>query len=179
MFLLNDLQEMGTSKIIWHMEKIADFIDLNPKECDVFWEIILACKESENEVKDVFIFVEDDADIVIEKLANEDLYLKESFREYLNNYPANSPLMDLSNLRQVIQKINTIDTKEEIQKTKLEVIETDKSVHQKDASISSIRVSSDKLDALMNLVSELVTTQARLSLYSNNNIAQSELSVIG
>ncbi|MFW6369921.1 MAG: chemotaxis protein CheA, partial [Bacteroidota bacterium] len=35
--------------------------------------------------------------------------------------------------------------------------------------ISSIRVASDKLDQLMNLVSELVTTQARLSLYSEKD----------
>jgi two-component system chemotaxis sensor kinase CheA len=43
----------------------------------------------------------------------------------------------------------------------------------KDASISSIRVSSEKLDSLMNLVSELVTTQARLSLFAEqNNIAE-------
>ncbi|MCK7511946.1 MAG: hypothetical protein MZV70_53145 [Desulfobacterales bacterium] len=39
----------------------------------------------------------------------------------------------------------------------------------KDTTISSIRVSSDKLDHLMNLVSELVTTQARLALYSEQD----------
>jgi len=39
----------------------------------------------------------------------------------------------------------------------------------KESSISSIRVSSDKLDLLMNLVSELVTTQARLSLYTESD----------
>jgi two-component system chemotaxis sensor kinase CheA len=36
-------------------------------------------------------------------------------------------------------------------------------------SISSIRVPSEKLDELMNQVSELVTTQAGLSLYAQNN----------
>ncbi|MBP7170933.1 MAG: chemotaxis protein CheA, partial [Bacteroidales bacterium] len=36
----------------------------------------------------------------------------------------------------------------------------------KDKTAASIRVSSDKLDHLMNLVSELVTTQARLSLFA-------------
>ena len=39
----------------------------------------------------------------------------------------------------------------------------------KENIISSIRVSSDKLDSLMNLVSELVTTQARLSLFAEHS----------
>ena len=34
---------------------------------------------------------------------------------------------------------------------------------------SSIRVSSDKLDELMNLVSQLVTTQASLQLYASEH----------
>jgi two-component system chemotaxis sensor kinase CheA len=41
--------------------------------------------------------------------------------------------------------------------------------HHAEAVASSIRVASDKLDSLMNLVSELVTTQARLSLFSEQN----------
>jgi len=40
---------------------------------------------------------------------------------------------------------------------------------QKSKNISSIRVPSDKLDELMNQVSELITAQAGLSLYSQNN----------
>jgi len=36
----------------------------------------------------------------------------------------------------------------------------------KNIGSSSIRVGSERLDELMNLVSELVTTQARLSLFS-------------
>jgi hypothetical protein len=47
----------------------------------------------------------------------------------------------------------------------------------KEKVLSSIRVSSDKLDELMNLVSELVTTQASLSLYSQRNESP-ELEVI-
>ncbi|NJO88409.1 MAG: hypothetical protein HC831_05155, partial [Chloroflexia bacterium] len=39
----------------------------------------------------------------------------------------------------------------------------------KENVISSIRVDSDKIDQLMNLVSELVTTQASLSLYVEEN----------
>lgn len=39
----------------------------------------------------------------------------------------------------------------------------------KDNTISSIRVSSDKIDGLMNLVSELVTMQAQLSLFAEEN----------
>jgi len=47
-------------------------------------------------------------------------------------------------------------------------------VETKEKNVSSIRVSSDKLDDLMNLVSELITTQAALSLLSDKN-SDSEL----
>lgn len=42
-------------------------------------------------------------------------------------------------------------------------------VVQKESSISSIRVSSEKLDGLMNLISEMVTLQARISLIANES----------
>ncbi|MFW6095331.1 MAG: chemotaxis protein CheA, partial [Bacteroidota bacterium] len=44
-----------------------------------------------------------------------------------------------------------------------------KTVNGKDYSISSIRVASEKIDHMMNLVSELVTTQARLSLKADQS----------
>lgn len=47
----------------------------------------------------------------------------------------------------------------------------------KESSISSIRVSSEKLDGLMNLISEMVTLQARISLISNES-ENSELAVV-
>lgn len=47
----------------------------------------------------------------------------------------------------------------------------------KEKAVSSIRVSSDKLDDLMNLVSELITTQAALSLYTDKK-SDSELDSI-
>lgn len=47
----------------------------------------------------------------------------------------------------------------------------------KESSISSIRVSSEKLDGLMNLISEMVTLQASISLISNES-ENSELAVV-
>lgn len=46
-----------------------------------------------------------------------------------------------------------------------------------DEKISSIRVSSDKIDDIMNLVSELITSQARLNLVSEQNKIPNLLSV--
>jgi two-component system chemotaxis sensor kinase CheA len=49
------------------------------------------------------------------------------------------------------------------------LIENDEKQPEFGKAISSIRVPSEKLDELMNQVSELVTTQAGLSLYAQNN----------
>ncbi|HWZ22058.1 MAG TPA: chemotaxis protein CheA [Cytophagaceae bacterium] len=178
LFLLSDLQDMGESKVLWHMQEIPDFIQLNPKECDICWEIFLACKESSSEVRDVFIFVEDQSELIIEELAKENLFIKKKFVEHLDNIPYKSPIIDLTDLKDFIQGLKEDESKQKKKKERSIENKTDKSIINKEGIISSIRVSSDKLDDLMNLVSELVTTQARLSLYANNNIAQNELSAI-
>ena len=51
---------------------------------------------------------------------------------------------------------------------KAEVVKKER-INTRDKNASSIRVSSDKLDSLMNLVSELVITQARLSLFDSQH----------
>ncbi len=86
---------------------------------------------------------------------------------------------------EVIPKIEILEPKVEKTISKIKDTEACKKTNNKpdaiskhkDAAISSIRVSSDKLDSLMNLISEMVTLQARLSLYAQES-KDTELSVI-
>ncbi|MGE4441846.1 MAG: Hpt domain-containing protein, partial [Desulfomicrobium sp.] len=56
--LLEELCEMGEHHVIMHVKDIPDLPRLNPEECLVWWDVILTTSRSEDEIRDVFIFVE-------------------------------------------------------------------------------------------------------------------------
>ena len=87
------------------------------------------------------------------------------FIEMAEDIRINQREIGLAQLQDFVAKSAVVEVKQQQKSSK------DEKVVQigKDQTISSIRVASDKLDQLMNLVSELVTTQARLSLYAEND----------
>ena len=64
--LLKELMELGEYSAVPHEVDLPELSDLDPEQCFVGWDIILSCKDSINTIKDVFIFVEDQADIKVE-----------------------------------------------------------------------------------------------------------------
>ncbi len=66
--LLNELREFGKCTAIAHTEDIPDLEDIDPEKCHVSWDIILTTQRGVNAIKDVFIFVEDDCELVIEPI---------------------------------------------------------------------------------------------------------------
>lgn len=166
LYLIDDLLELGEGKAIVNIDRIPTIDELNPLQCYVHWEVILSTTQPITSIQDVFIFVENECEVCIEPVCDYNLLrfggdrlkkyeLKE--HESLHNY-----LLELAEefTGQVTPELTTTETT----KTSVQENNDDKSAK----SISSIRVSSDKLDELMNLVSELVTTQAGLTLYSED-----------
>ncbi|MBF0377642.1 MAG: chemotaxis protein CheA [Desulfamplus sp.] len=181
--LIEDLKALGECKVIAQTELIPDLALYNPELCYLFWDITLTTAKDVNAIKDVFIFVEDDCDISIEIIEKHDLV--ESL----------TPLPRLGEI--LIERGDT--TKEIVDKTlakqkrigeiliengavspeKVKSALSEQEVlgkHKPSVLVSSVRVPSDRLDKLINLVGELVITQARLSQVSAkvNNIELSE-----
>jgi len=146
LFLIDKLVDLGEAHIQVITEKIDALEDLDVFKCRTSWKVKLTTFSDQNDIADVFIFVDDSCELKIRSLN------KVQSDEIQNN---GKDVMDLSN-QTVFKKKN--------------LIEPEISNHpQEEKLISSIRVSSQKLDILMNLVSELVTTQARLGLVANNS----------
>lgn len=171
LYLLDDLQALGKSKVMWHFDEVPALPELNVKDCHVYWEVILSCSQSITEVQDVFIFVEDQSTLKVQLLAEEDLFLRETLVDYIEHVATAQDHLDLSRLNDLYEDSKGLSAKS------LQTVEGSKLTAGKESN-GSIRVSSDKLDYLLNLVSELVTTQARLSLYASNQYAQGELHAI-
>ncbi|MFP4605543.1 MAG: chemotaxis protein CheA [Bacteroidales bacterium] len=165
LFLLDELSTLGDLKALPCLSEVPDLENIDPLKCYTHWEVIIATADSEEAIHDVFIFVEDQAKIDIYELSEQNL---------LKNPRFISEIEKLSDLKKDIGVDAIKSITNSIQGVKEDLEEQTrgkdaKTVNGKDYSISSIRVASEKIDHMMNLVSELVTTQARLSLKAEHS----------
>jgi len=170
-YLLDELNGLGHCEIFSRFAELEDITQFTPTNCYSSWEIVISTKVKYQELLDVFLFVENDSKLKIENICNYDLLASSAFAEFLKEESGrenNNPIFD--KLKALAQKNSG-----EIPGPKLEkqVKESRKDPKGSAAekAISSIRVASDKLDSLMSIVSELVTTQAALSLYAEQNFS--------
>ncbi|MDH5397748.1 MAG: chemotaxis protein CheA [Cyclobacteriaceae bacterium] len=178
LFLIEELTEMGKSKVFTYIKPFEIITDYNVEKCYTSWEILLATESSLNEIKDVFLFVEDTAEINIEELSGGNLIANADFINAINYTGYSGEKQTAEKLKEII---DSMDIKEITSQVKEKQAAMAQQIPDKDGApptapaatkektISSVRVGSDKLDDLMNLVSELVTTQAGLSLYAEHN----------
>jgi len=164
LYLIDELNDIGMGKTFCRTAKIPKLNKIEPINCYVAWELFLATNSGINNIVDVFMFVEDDSTLVVKKISEKNLLEEPVFEGILKETIRHEERVDVNQLMELIQELEFIfDGKFE----KEEELITDKVEDGK--QITSIRVSSEKLDELMNLVSELVTMQARLNLIANNH----------
>lgn len=165
LFLIDELISIGQSFVRADYAKMPIWEDFDPGNCYFSWSIILSGEVTESELKDVFIFVEDDCTLDIERIAEYDMFAQPGIRDKLSKIagvdyrkPLNKSDIKsiLTSQRDSLSDLSIISESGETRKNK------------QNAVIASIRVASEKVDTLMNLVSELVTTQARLSLFAES-----------
>ena len=156
--LLKELEELGDAVIIPKVNNVPSFKDINPEKLYTSWEIILSTDRGIDSIKDVFIFVEDDCKIIIQEIDKGKLKGNTEFYKSILK-SKNDNVQDEKNSTEKLKK-------ETVKANALKT--TDKKII-KNESLSSIRVSSIKLDKLVDLVGELVTVQARLTEIAGKN----------
>ena len=144
---------------------------LDPEKCVCYWDVLLTTAKSENDLRDVFIFVEDSSELKIERV--EEAPLDEEGRsKRLGEILVERGIVSADSLREALGSQKRlgevlvekhIATKPEIESALVEQEHLKKVQERGEAGMGSVRVASDKLDALVDLVGELVTLQARLS----------------
>jgi two-component system chemotaxis sensor kinase CheA len=127
LLLLRELRELGQLRIELDTASIPPLGEIDPERCYLVWDMVLTTAAPAETIRDIFIFVEDDCELTVERAAN----------------PASEAT-----------KPSTIAAKQR---------GPDGGIPAGPGAASSIRVSADRLDQLVNLVGELVTVQARLS----------------
>jgi two-component system, chemotaxis family, sensor kinase CheA len=172
LLLLEELKAMGEYTCVPAVDRIPPLSQLNPEACLIQWDIILSTQQSQQAVRDVFIFVEDIAEIEIVPI--DDLTdLEEGPYKRLGQILEERGALDSNTLNTTVQKqkrLGQMLVEEGLPEHEVEaalreqehVKRSRERAHQ-ELSSSSIRVESSKLDHLVDLVGEVVTLQARLS----------------
>ncbi len=174
LLILNELKELGECRVIAHAGNITELEQLDPESCYTWWDIILSTRELKNEIEDVFIFMDDSCDVQIDLIDTNSGFDFETGYKKLGEILIERGDIEQEELQKVIE--NKVLLGEQLQNEGLlqpsqvesaleeqKVVRETREKRRKKDSVSSIRVTSTKLDKLVDLVGELVTAQARLS----------------
>ncbi len=161
--ILDEIQSVGQAHIIRHEKKTTWEEQKAKKKCNTVWEIYLRTSQNIAQVNDIFLFYRKDElnvfEISRERLEIDPFLAETLARLYKNKImPEEQIKLNLDQLPDLV-KTSVVPVANAIQK------EPD-SNDIKSAEESTIAVSSQKLDELMNLVSELVTLTATLEVHA-------------
>lgn len=164
-YLLDELQELGRLYAISDMRSVPDLDALNPVQTYIYWDLFIATDKGINVLSDVFIFVEDESTVEIHKISSTNLFENNQFIGHIHELSSSQQHIELSDLSQFLNESVTQDCNEKQQP----LISNPTQEESRARASSSIRVSSEKIDGLMNLVSELVITQERLNMIASRH----------
>ncbi|MDX9714969.1 MAG: chemotaxis protein CheA [Dissulfurispiraceae bacterium] len=179
LMFLPELADMGECTFIANTCSIPLLSDIDPAKCYVSWNIILTTNLGVDAIKDVFIFVEDECELKIDVIDRCDP-ADDTRIKMVGEILAERGDISHEALQKVLSKQKRIGellvdeglvSPDQIQSalTEQKHIKSIRDKRQKVEVDTSIRVASEKLDMLVNLVGELVTVQARLTQTASSN----------
>jgi two-component system chemotaxis sensor kinase CheA len=163
LYLIDELCELGEIKIFPRFDNLPEYNTLDVTQCYVYWDIFLATNQGINAIGEIFIFADDQCDLSVRKISEINLLGEAPFIGIIEETIQHQKKVEVDQLLLLTHELEKVFVKEQEKESRK--IGT----QQGETSISSIRVSSEKLDNLINWVSELVTIQARLSLFAQEN----------
>ena len=141
--IFRELAALGDLTVRPDFSRLPRLAEMQPEDCYLAWDLELRGSATRETVAEVFAWVEDDSDLSIEPLL-EDLTALGSVEPEVAN--------DNAQQGELLLDRRAGDRRK-----------TDRRAVGGGADSSSIRVGIDKVDAVINLVGELVTTQSMLS----------------
>ncbi len=154
--MFRELSSLGNLKTTVDLQGVPDFYELDPEECHLSWKLELVGNIQEQEIDDIFDWVEDDCDLSIQTISDQ------SIEAPVVSQPQIEAVELPSQAESEKENTIAISTKPKAKKKAKE------STKPAAKTSSSIRVDTGKIDTLINMVGELVITQSMLSLVGEN-----------
>ncbi len=170
--LIAELHELGDCTLIPYLDRVPRLSELDPERCLIRFDAFVTTREGLNAVRDVFMFVEGDSKVVVEEIDDPETLQEEPYKrlgEILAERGVAKPEdieAAVRNQRRIGEMLVDGGVDPNYVKAAVEEQEHVRRSRQKlqsEMQAQSIRVSSEKLDDLVDLVGELVTLQARLA----------------
>ncbi len=186
--LLEELRELGTASVSPYLKNIPRLSEIDPGTCYMYWDVILTTSAAQNTIEDVFIFLDKKSEITIEKYPDERTDEKAE-RKKLGEILVEKKLLSDQDVQAALSQQKPVGevlleqklvSKDDIQAALAEQKHL-KEIQEKKAqetNSQTIKVNSEKLDQLIDLVGELVTFNARLGQLSQS-IQNPVLSTLG
>jgi len=162
LLIINELVGLGKCKVFTFTSEIPDLSAIDVLTCYTHWVVLLSTTSAVEDIRDVFIFVDLDCELVIKEIEIQDFLANDLFIQKMSESFSNGGKIELESVERWAGESKNIV------KAGTDPAPAETANKNKEQNISSIRVSSEKLDELINLVSELVTRQAGLSLISES-----------
>ncbi|MBE9533116.1 MAG: chemotaxis protein CheA, partial [Proteobacteria bacterium] len=149
--MFREMESLGELSVVADDEKLPSFADLEPEDSYLSFQLTLKGEIPKEDVIEIFEWVDDDCDLKIEPIIIEGAEVpveakQEEAPEVVVEQVAPAPVA-------------------EVVKPKVAAADKPKAAP---AAAASIRVGTDKIDSLINLVGELVITQSMLSQIGDN-----------
>ena len=171
--LLDELRELGDCTTIAYSKNIPLLNDIVAENCYTNWNILLTTDKGIDVIKDVFIFVDDSCDLSVEVLDDVDMIENVDYKK-IGEILIEHHDLKLEDIQKLLRKQKPIGElaveagfidNDKMQSAVMEQKHVRKSIEKRKKAefASSIRVPSERLDKLVNLVGELVIVQARLN----------------
>jgi len=159
--LFRDLAKLGTLQIWPDLTRIPGVDRMDPEDCHLAWDIRLETEHPQIDVDDIFEFVAEGDNLLILPLSPEGAV--PSLGEILQTEAGVSP----ADIREALSQQKKLgELLVDMGKVKPETVTKALDQQQKkrnQAEASTVRVATEKIDRLVNLVGELVITQAMLA----------------
>ncbi len=177
--LLQELEELGTLLVFAHTDEVPAIDSIDPEVCYTKWTILLTSTKTRNEVQDVFIFVEDYSEVhidIIDDAAQLDIsseYKRIGEILYEQGYVDQETIESIMQQKQLFGEVAVkqgILSKDALDSalSEQQYVRKVRQRRQQQQTGTTIRVKSEKLDSLVDLVGEIVTLQARLTQYTES-----------
>ncbi|MDQ5939411.1 MAG: two-component system, chemotaxis family, sensor kinase CheA [Pseudomonadota bacterium] len=154
--LFRELSALGQLTSNVNIQDIPPFNELDPEECNISWDLVLVSDATESAVREIFSWVEDDCELELAPLAKPKKKKK----------PKAAPIVAAPVAAETKEATEPVLVTPPLVVKKAPA-ESDSSKNAPKAS-SSIRVDTDKIDTLINMVGEVVITQSMLGLIGEN-----------
>lgn len=186
LYLLQELAELGELTVNMDISAVPPLADIEPEDCYFKWTLTLVSDCNKSQIEEIFEWIEDECEINIHGLSQTDNEISESAAKTADTLVAGNPHgenpeQDSNQApNQISEPVFTEpekgeDKAESNTQTDAKAAAPNQKKPAKQTESGSIRVGIEKVDSLINMVGELVITQAMLTQLSEGEIDKNKL----